>query len=91
MEGPSAMRLLLPAPAARPGFAAAQSLTRDDPDPAPARAAAGGDRLQPARLGAAGVPVPPGYRDARPNLDPFLPHRSGIEQPIQTPAFGRGG
>jgi hypothetical protein len=38
-----------------------------------------------------GVPVPPGYRDARPNLDPFLPHRSGIEGKILTPAFGGGG
>ena len=74
-----------------PGFAAAQSLTRDAPVPRrPEPPPAVIDFNRPASV-PPGVPVPPGYRDARPNLDPFLPHRSGIEQPIQTPAFGRGG
>jgi hypothetical protein len=87
------MRLLLPLLLLAPGLAAAQSLTRDIPTPTPRRPEpppAVIDHNRPASV-PPGVPVPPGYRDARPNLDPFLPHRSGIEGKILTPAFGRGG
>jgi hypothetical protein len=74
-----------------PGLAAAQSLTRDLPLPRrPAPPPARVDFDRPASL-PPGIPAPPGYREARPNLDPFAPHRSGIEQPILTPAFAGGG
>jgi hypothetical protein len=91
MEGPATMRLLLIPLLLAPGLAAGQSLTRDIPIPRrPEPPPAVIDYNRPASV-PPGVPVPPGYRDARPNLDPFLPHRSGIEGKILTPAFGRGG
>ena len=74
-----------------PGLAAAQSLTRDIPvprRPAPPPRVIDFDR--PASV-PPGIPTPPGYRDARPNLDPFSPHINGIEGKIVTPAFSRGG
>lgn len=76
-----------------PAAACAQSLVpgidiaAPPPRPAPPPARADFDRaasIPPHR------PNPPGYRDARPNLDPFLPHRSGIERPITTPSFNGG-
>ena len=74
-----------------PALAAAQSLTRDIPLPRrPAPPPARVDFDRPASL-PPGVPSPAGYREARPNLDPFSPHRSGIEQPILAPAFTGGG
>ena len=85
------MRLLLIPLLLVPGLAAGQSLTRDIPTPRwPEPPPTVIDYNRPASV-PPGVPVPPGYRDARPTLDPFLPHRSGIEGKILTPAFGRGG
>jgi hypothetical protein len=85
------MRILLCLLVLLPGWAAAQSLTRDAPFPRrPPTPPPYVDFDRPSSI-PPNLPSPPGYRDARPNLDPFLPHRTGIEGKILTPAFGRGG